>query len=214
MTAFEPEYFAGAYGADYVRRNPPYKWRAFLRVVRRFRPEGDLLDVGCAWGLFLDVARRWYHVAGCDVSPEVVAEARRRLPDGTPLFAAALPRIPGDRRYDVVTCFDVLEHVPDLDAALENLRALLKPGGLLVATMPVYDGPLGWLADRLDHDRTHVHRRPRDFWTARISPTLHVRYVTGVWRYFLFGRWYLNVVSRLSRRWTTAILVVADRGPA
>jgi hypothetical protein len=32
-----------------------------------------------------------------------------------------------------------------------------------------------------------------------------------VWRYFFFGRWYLNVVSRRSRRWTTAILVVAEK---
>jgi SAM-dependent methyltransferase len=214
MTAFEPEYFAGAYGADYERRNPPYKWRAFLRVARRFRPGGDLLDVGCAWGLCLDTARRWYRIAGCDVSADVVAEARRRLPAGTPLFTASLPRIPAERRYDVVTCFDVLEHVADLDAALRNVRALLKPGGVLVATMPVYDGPLGRLVDRLDHDRTHVHRRPRAFWVERIAPVLPVRYVTGVWRYFALGRWYLNLVSRASRRWTTAILVVAGGEPA
>jgi SAM-dependent methyltransferase len=211
--AFEAGYFAAAYGADYARRNPPYKWRAFLRVARRFQPGGELLDVGCAYGLFLAQALRWYRCVGCDVSPDVVEAARRALPAGTPLFTASLPVIPTDRRYDVVTCFDVLEHVTDLDAALANIAGLLKPGGILVATMPVYDGPLGPLVDRLDHDRTHVHRRPRDFWVARISPVLPVRYVTGVWRYFFFGRWYLNLVSRASRRWTTAILVVAGSRP-
>lgn len=213
MTGFGADYFATAYGADYARRNPPYKWRSFLRVATRFQPGGDLLDVGCAYGLFLAEAVRRYRCAGCDVSEQVVAAARSRLPEGVPLFAASLPAIPGAGRYDVVTCFDVLEHVEDLDAAFANLRTLLKPGGVLVATMPVYDGPLGALVDRLDHDATHVHRRPRRFWLERFARCFTVRHYTGVWRYFFFGRWYLNVVSRASRRWTTAILLVAAKEP-
>ena len=66
-----------------------------------------------------------------------------------------------------------------------------------------------WLVDRLDHDETHVHRRGRDFWLEQVSPPFTVRRYAGVWRCFFFGRFYLNVVSHVCRRWTTAILVVA-----
>src|SRR5439155_30930 len=98
-------------------------------------------------------------------------------------------------------------------AYFENAGRLLRPGGLLVFTVPVYDGPLGWLVDRLDHDETHVHRRGRDFWLEQVPPSFTVRHYTGVWRYFFFGRFYLNLMSRVCRRWTTAILVVAEKGP-
>ena len=208
---FGASYFAEAYGPHYARRNPPRKWRAFLREIARFRTAGDLLDVGCAYGLFLREASRLYRCGGCDISAHALGVARRLLPPEIPLFAARLGELPTGRRYDIVTCFDILEHVSDLDRALADVRAHLRPGGILVATMPVYDGPLGWLVDRLDHDETHVHRRGRDFWMQRFGAHFTVRRCTGIWRYFALHRWYLNVVSRATRRVTPAILLVAER---
>ena len=208
---FGASYFAGAYGPHYARRNPPRKWRSFLRELARFRTEGDLLDVGCAYGLFLREASARFRCSGCDVSAHALEVARTLLPPEIPLFAAQLGDLPTTRRYDVVTCFDVLEHVRDLPRALADVRAHLRPGGFLVATMPVYDGPLGWLVDRLDHDATHVHRRSRAFWLEQLGTGFTVRRFTGIWRYFAFGRWYLNVVSRSTRRITPAILLVAQR---
>ena len=205
-------YFDRAYGGDYRRRNPPYKWRAFLREVLRFRRGGTLLEAGCGFGLFLREAAAHFDCVGCDASEYAVREARAHLPPAVPLFCASLPGLELGRGFDVVAAFDVIEHLADLPRVFDNADRLLRPGGLLVFTVPVYDGPLGWLVDRLDHDETHVHRRGRDFWLRQVPPPFRVRHYTGVWRYFLFGRFYLNLVSRLSRRWTTAILVVAEKG--
>ena len=205
-------YFDRAYGSDYRRRNPPYKWRAFLREVLRFRRGGALLEAGCGFGLFLREATAHFDCMGCDASEYAVREARAHLPGAVPLFCASLPGLELGRGFDVVAAFDVIEHIADLPPVFDNAARLLRPGGLLVFTVPVYDGPLGWLVDRLDHDETHVHRRGRDFWLQQVPPPFTVRHYTGVWRYFLFGRFYLNLVSRLSRRWTTAILVVAEKG--
>jgi SAM-dependent methyltransferase len=204
-------YFDKAYGGDYVRRNPPYKWRAFLREVLRFRREGRLLEAGCGFGLFLREAGAHFECVGCDVSEYAVRQARARLPAAVPLFCASLPALELRRGFDVLAAFDVIEHIADLPRVFANADRLLRAGGLLVFTVPVYDGPLGWLVDRLDHDETHVHRRGRDFWLAQVPASFKVRHYTGVWRYFFFGRFYLNLVSRASRRWTTAILVVAEK---
>ncbi len=209
--SFGASYFAEAYGPHYARRNPPRKWRAFLREIARFRTEGDLLDVGCAYGLFLREASRRYRCTGCDISAHALGVARRLLPPEIPLFAARAGELPTGRLFDIVTCFDILEHVSDLPRALADVRAHLRPGGLLVATMPVYDGPLGRLVDRLDHDETHVHRRGRDFWLQEFGAHFTLRRFTGIWRYFALDRWYLNVVSRTTRRITPAILLVAER---
>jgi SAM-dependent methyltransferase len=203
-------YFAHAYGPDYEKRNPPYKWRSFLGEILRLRKGGRLLEAGCGYGLFLRQAAAFFDCVGCDTSEFAVRQARARLPAQVPLFRAALPALETRGRFDVVAAFDVLEHVPDLDAALENLDRLLVPGGLLAFTVPVYDGPLGPLVDRLDKDKTHLHRRGRDFWLERLPPRFRLQRYTGIWRHYVAGV-YLNRVSRLSRRITTAILVLAEK---
>ncbi len=204
-------YFDKAYGGDYVRRNPAYKWRAFLREVLRFRRKGRLLEAGCGFGLFLREAGAHFDCVGCDASEYAVLQARARLPAAVPLFCGSLPALELRRGFDVLAAFDVIEHIADLPRVFANADRLLRPGGLLVFTVPVYDGPLGWLVDRLDHDDTHVHRRGRDFWISQVPDPFTVRHYTGVWRSFLLGRFCLNLVSRVSRRWTMAILVVAEK---
>ncbi len=208
---FELNYFLTQYGGNYRRRNPAYKWRAFLNVIRRYRSGGHLLDAGCALGLFLRQAQRYFTCSGSDISAYAIEEAGKILPPEVTLFQGALGFLPATTRYDVVTCFDVIEHIPDLQAVWRNLGEVLRPGGLLVLTVPVYDGPLGWLVRRLDHDPTHVHRRERAFWLREVSRCFEILDVLGVWRYFLLNRFYLNWVSRPSRWLATAILIVAEK---
>lgn len=208
MTA---EYFEHAYGPDYFARNPRYKWRAFLREVLRFRSGGSLLEAGCGYGLFLREAAAHFECVGCDVSEHAIRRARDVVPARVPLLVSSLDSLALRRRFDVVAAFDAIEHVSALPAVFRSAEALLHPGGLLVFTVPVYDGPLGWLVDRLDHDRTHVHREGRDFWLDQLAPRFELRRYTGVWRCFLPGGLYLTMTSRWSRRLATAVLVVAER---
>jgi 2-polyprenyl-3-methyl-5-hydroxy-6-metoxy-1,4-benzoquinol methylase len=117
-----------------------------LRQLERFAPErGRLLDVGCALGYFMDVARRGgWEVSGLDVSAHAVAEARRLT--GRPVHLgdlAGAPVEPGSQ--DVITMWDVIEHVPDPLAHLAACRRLLAEGGLIALTTP----DLGSLTARL-----------------------------------------------------------------
>lgn len=96
-----------------------------------------VLDVGCGGGLLSEaMARNGATVTGIDLAPELVEVAKLHALDQgveveylqVPVEALAAER-PG--HYDVVTCMEMLEHVPDPGAILAACASLLKPGGTL-----------------------------------------------------------------------------------
>lgn len=132
--------------------------RQHLRFLRRSisEPSGlRLLDIGCSTGLFLDEARgAGFDVHGAELSATTASFARDHF--GLPVHAGDW-RDAGhaDGSLDVITLFDVVEHLPDPTAELAAMRRLLKPGGLLLQSTPNIDGlfpRLSWpLARRLDY---------------------------------------------------------------
>ena len=103
------------------------------RLDGRVRP-GKVLDVGCATGDFLKVAREHgWQVMGVDPS-----SARADAQDaGIPLVGTTVDDAevaPG--ALDLVTFWDVLEHLPDPVGALRRARELLRPGGVIALTVP------------------------------------------------------------------------------
>ncbi|MEX1169639.1 MAG: methyltransferase domain-containing protein [Chloroflexota bacterium] len=118
----------------------------------------DVLDVGCNTGYgtirFAPIAHR---VVGVDVSPRAIDAARLRAPDGRPEFILTtgfeLP-FPA-ATFDLVTSFQVLEHVPDPLTFLRELARVLRPGGTVILATPnastrLYPGMTPW-------NRFHVH---------------------------------------------------------
>ncbi|MFC3099476.1 class I SAM-dependent methyltransferase [Altererythrobacter lauratis] len=99
-----------------------------------------LLDIGCANGLFLDEARKaGYDAHGAELSPETSAFARTHF--GLPVHTGDWRNAGyADASFDVVTLFDVIEHLTDPMAELREVRRLLKPGGLLLQSTPDIDG--------------------------------------------------------------------------
>lgn len=92
----------------------------------------SLLDVGCANGQFLEYTEKFgINALGIDISEEMVGEARK---NGLNCEVADLFEVKG--AYDLVTFWDVVEHVMDPGAVLEKTRTLLKPGGEVVIQTP------------------------------------------------------------------------------
>ncbi len=99
----------------------------------------SLLDIGCGSGTFIYLAsRRGYSVHGMDFSATAVRLARRlygleaRQGDiGSDVWSG--------QRFDIVTMFHVLEHLPNPAAAIEYASSLLAPGGSLVVQVPNVD---------------------------------------------------------------------------
>lgn len=126
--------------ANYADEAPLYlkTFRKRLRHVRRFvKPPARVLDVGCAAGYFLRVATEaGYDGYGVEVSAPIANEAIEAL-GADRIHVGMLDAVPDDERFakgsfDLVTMWDVIEHVPDPRDLLEQARAMLKPGGHLI----------------------------------------------------------------------------------
>jgi SAM-dependent methyltransferase len=193
MSAPGRDYYAQNY-PDYERQSSPAKLEFYMRLVRRFAPPGsDLFELGFGKGNFLAKASAEYRCSGSEVNPVGLEEGRRRAPGAT-LFAGSYEAIPVDRAPAVVVAWDVLEHLPDLDAALACIRERLARDGHLIAVVPVYDGPLGGVVRALDHDPTHVSKWARSAWLETLRRH-RFRVVDWGWllRRLLLGRFYLHL---------------------
>ncbi|HWU47715.1 MAG TPA: class I SAM-dependent methyltransferase [Humibacter sp.] len=110
----------------------------YHRLALAAIPEGARtgLDIGFGDGdLVLALASRLDRVVGVDADVDVVLRAREASVDAAAAVTlirgdALQPRLPGEP-FDVVTCFAALHHLP-LDAALQRMRDLTAPGGVLV----------------------------------------------------------------------------------
>jgi SAM-dependent methyltransferase len=113
----------------------------FLHRGGVLRPGARVLDVGCSSGAFLEVAEaEGMTTMGIELGEATAAGARERgLDVRTGTLEHALPELGGER-FDLITFWDVLEHLPDPTHELRMARGLLAPGGAVAATFPNVEG--------------------------------------------------------------------------
>lgn len=111
------------------------RWRVVERFAPRRQGRRAILDVGCATGLFLAAGSDAWEKQGVEPSPYAAQYARRRF--GLNIYEGTLDNAPLEgRQFDVVTMWDVLEHLHDPLTDLRRVRALLRPDGIFVARVP------------------------------------------------------------------------------
>lgn len=144
-------------------------YRRLLERIAKYRPTGQLVDVGCSFGFFMQMALKYgYDAIGIEISAPAVWYARERLKlnaiHGT-LSDATLP----SEFADIITFIDVLEHVPEPRADICEAHRILREGGLLVLRLPNF--AFHWLKTcllRISHrkgfigldSRNHVNHFP------------------------------------------------------
>ncbi|MBN1515394.1 class I SAM-dependent methyltransferase [Candidatus Sumerlaeota bacterium] len=114
--------------------------RRLLDVIEKhITNKGRMLDIGCSFGWFLDVAaeRGWqtFGIEPSEIAIETARAGKHQLLHGE--FPAA--HFPGEQ-FDVVAMMDVLEHLPHGHDALREINKILRPGGLLVLKVPNRNG--------------------------------------------------------------------------
>jgi SAM-dependent methyltransferase len=105
--------------------------RRITNTVNKSPHEIDLLDVGCSSGAFLLVARdQGFKVAGVEPAPAAVKTARGM---GLIIYEGRIESLDlAGESYDVVTMFEVMEHVRDPITVLKECHRILRPRGIVV----------------------------------------------------------------------------------
>lgn len=108
------------------RRRYGYFYRLLENYLRFYVPEGSsVLLVGCGTGELLDALRPGEGV-GIDISPAMIAEARRSYPQYE-FIVADIEEVSFDRTFDVVIFSDVIGYLDDIQATLDRIRATCTP---------------------------------------------------------------------------------------
>lgn len=130
----------------------PAREKTFARQLRRLArftsPPGALLDVGCYTGVFMKLAAAaGWRVTGLELSGWAAAIARRA--SGGEVVECELEKSGLEREsFDVITFWDVLEHVSDPRVVLQQVHGLLKPGGIVALSTHLVDSAAARLAGR------------------------------------------------------------------
>jgi 2-polyprenyl-3-methyl-5-hydroxy-6-metoxy-1,4-benzoquinol methylase len=159
---------ASDYGADYYAHyaaaGVSYERNAFWldffrkiadRLIEDFHPK-TVLDAGCAIGLLVEALRdRGVEAEGIDFSEFAVNHSREDIRRHLTVGSITEPLA---KRYDIITCFEVLEHMPrqDADQAIANLSSFTDE--IILTSTPEHF-----------RDPTHTNIHPQEYWTERFA---------------------------------------------
>lgn len=144
----------------------------WTRILRRYRRSGRLLDIGCGQGFFLKSAEKYYLTYGMDVSAYCANESRIRADKSSVFVGDATHLGCRDEIFDLIACFDLLEHIERPGSTLgESHRALVR-GGILMVRVPNTSSigarlkGDGWFGQK---DETHVSLLSNEEWIDLIK---------------------------------------------
>jgi len=141
----KPEEMDKHYGPDYDRlitssgETSPERWRARREAISQHKSAGALLDLGCSSGAFLESLKgpAW-QLYGIEMSADAARRAEAR--SSAQVFVGDILEAPfAPESFDVVTCFDVLEHVYEPREVMAKVQEWLKPGGIFYVLVPNID---------------------------------------------------------------------------
>jgi SAM-dependent methyltransferase len=124
------------------------------QVLDRFVRKGSrVLDIGCAYGYFLEIAQQaGYAVSGVEINKEMARRVQERL--GISCSSGAdLDDLPSSQTFDCITMFDTIEHLEDPCRTLVACHRRLAPQGHLALTTPNIGS---WVARLMGSHWPHV----------------------------------------------------------
>jgi 2-polyprenyl-3-methyl-5-hydroxy-6-metoxy-1,4-benzoquinol methylase len=121
-----------------------------LQKISKFGNMGNLLDIGCSTGFFLDMVKHdGWNTFGIELGEE---EGQRAIDKGHTIYRQLINKLNTDEKYDAITMWDVFEHIPDGKSTLNAISSFLNPNGVLFMQIP----NSGSIATRIMQDESHM----------------------------------------------------------
>lgn len=160
-TIYNSNYFIDGRYYDYLADRPVFErnFRNRIEVLRKFSKGSKLLEIGSAYGFFLEAAKQYYDISGVDIAEEGVKFSRDVLGIENVKCADYLDLDYGSGAFDVICLFDTIEHLNRPHLYVEKAARELKPGGLLSLTTGDIGSPMAKLQKsrwRLINIPTHL----------------------------------------------------------
>jgi SAM-dependent methyltransferase len=157
---YQRNYFFGDEYLNYLDDKPALQknFSARIQTLLKYSSGGNLFEIGCAYGFFLELAQQHWKVEGCDISAPACDEAQRQ---GCKVTCGDFLGLPlKEEQYDVVAMWDTIEHLARPDLYVQKASQLLKRGGVLCATTGDIGSSMARMRKhrwRLIHPPTHLY---------------------------------------------------------
>jgi SAM-dependent methyltransferase len=169
----EPDGYANYLGTESVLRR---EFARTVQFIRKRRPAGRLLEIGCAYGFFLQEAAPFYDIQGLEISEDAAAFCRQR---GLPVLTGVADEAAFAQLglFDVIVLLDVIEHLTDPARILALCGRHLEREGVIVITT----GDFASVYARLSGRNWRLMTPPQHLWyftptsMARLSASLGLR---------------------------------------
>lgn len=132
MKAFENRFFR----ESFEKRVSLFMPR--VEIIKKYADGGKLLDIGSAIGVFVESLSRvgfGYEITCCDLSREACEELKVRYPD-VDVINDDIQNLSDSESFDVITLWDTIEHIVDLNSLIVKIKRLLSKNGIFVFSTP------------------------------------------------------------------------------
>jgi len=174
------DYFSGGHADGYAdyRGAEPVLRREFsntVNFIQKCRVSGRLLDVGCAYGFFLQEARHYFDVVGIEISEEAATFCQKQ-------GLRVLRGMADENNFaqlgmmDVITLLDVLEHLPSPHETLALCTRYLSPGGIILITTGDFASP----SARAAGARWRLMTPPQHLWYFTLESVERMAHALGL----------------------------------
>lgn len=119
------KYYEDVNDESYLDNEEQYiaTFRGIIQKIQKYKHSGRLLDVGCATGIFLTVAKEFYRVEGLELSHWAGEISKKK---GFAIHQKLLDEMQGNNLYDIISLWGVIEHMEFPTKEIANMYRLLK----------------------------------------------------------------------------------------
>ena len=158
---YSSDYYSGIDYFDYQKEKPALQKNFFDRLqrIRKYLKKGQLLEIGSAYGFFLELAKKNFIAEGVECNTRVARDSAARL--GIKIWAGQFENIDfKHQKYQAIVALDTIEHVRSPFQVIQKCHQLLQPGGYLF----IETGNIESFLARLQREKWRLVHPPEHLW--------------------------------------------------